>query len=768
MKITVIGGGPGGLYAALLTKKARPDWTVEVFERNQADDTFGFGVVFSDETLDEFLNRDKPVFERIRDHFAYWDDVAVNFKGQVMRCGGNGFCGTSRQTLLTILQERCAELGVDMHFGAEIAPETLHERFADSDVIVACDGVNSAIRGHFADQFKPTTTWRKNRFCWMGSTRQMGEFNYFFRDTAHGPVVAHSYQYEAARSTWIFEMDEATWQGHQFDQDDETASGAKLEAIFAEELQGHPLLLNRSNWRNFPRVSCAGWSSGKIVLLGDAKASAHFSIGSGTKLAMECAIALSDALVAHAEQDVGAAFQAYETARRAPCEIIQHNADVSLSWFEHMGRSWDMDPYQFAMVVMCRAKAITYDNLIVRDPAFIRRADDEFYQRHLSVTGQDLCAARPTPMFTGLRLRQMQVQNRVAVAPMALRACDRDGVVSDLGRVHYGSHALGGAGLIITETLAVSDRARICDKSAGLWTDEQAARWAEVVGFVHGNSGAKIAAQIGHAGRKSAIDARALVSASPLPWQAGGPVPAALDRDGMARIKADFVAAAKRARDAGFDMITLHAAHGQLLGSFLSPLSNVREDAFGGAIDNRLTFPIDVFRAMRAQWPADRPMAVQISGSDWAEGGLSEADLFDIARAFQDAGADLIDVSAGGSVAAETPPQGRMYQVHLAEAVRNVVGLATMTSGGITDAAQINTILHTRRADLVALDHAQIWNPHFTLHAAAWYGATTGAVVPAHIQPAAPEAMRAARRARAKLTNLQRMAAPGRHTDRRD
>ena len=371
-------------------------------------------------------------------------------------------------------------------------------------------------------------------------------------------------------------------------------------------------------------------------------------------------------------------------------------------------------------------------------------------------------------MFTGFRLRQMEVRNRVVAAPMALRACDRDGVVSDLAKVHYGSHAMGGAGLIVTETLAVSGTARICDKSAGLWSDEQAARWAEIVGFVHANSGAKIAAQIGHAGRKGASDGRAPVAASALPWQDGGPVPAALDRDGMARIKAEFVAAVQRARDAGFDMVTLHAAHGQLLGSFLSPLSNIRDDGFGGTIGNRLKFPIDVFRAMRAHWPAKRPMAVQVSGSDWAEGGLSEAELFDIARAFQDAGADLIDVSSGGSVAAEAPPQGRMYQVHLAEAVRNVVGLATMTSGGITDAAQINTILHTRRADLVALDHAQMWNPHFTLHAAAWYGATTGAVVPAHIQPAAPEAMRAARSARAKLTNLQRMAAPGRHTDRRE
>lgn len=397
MKITVIGGGPGGLYTALLTKKARPDWHVEIFERNQADDTFGFGVVFSDETLDEFLNRDKPVFERIRDEFAYWDDVAIHFKGQEMRVAGNGFCGTSRHTLLRILQDRCEELGVKMSFGVEVDAANLSSQFPDSDVIVAGDGVNSAIREAYKDAFQPTTTWRKNRFCWMGSTRPMGEFNYFFRETEHGPMVAHCYQYERDRSTWIFEMDEATWAGHGFEEFDEEGSKAKLEAIYAEELQGHPLLLNRSNWRNFPRVFCENWHTDNIVLLGDAKASAHYSIGSGTKLAMECAIALSDALLEHAETDVQAAFRAYDDARRTPCQIIQHNADVSLAWFEHMGRSWDMEPYQFAMVVMCRAKSITYDNLILRDADFVQKVDEEWYARHLRDTGENLHATRPPP-----------------------------------------------------------------------------------------------------------------------------------------------------------------------------------------------------------------------------------------------------------------------------------------------------------------------------------------------------------------------------------
>ena len=779
MKISVIGGGPGGLYTALLTKKARPDWDIEVFERNQADDTFGFGVVFSDETLDEFLSRDLPVFERIRDKFAYWDDVAVHFKGQEMRCAGNGFCGTSRQTLLTILQDRCAELGVKLSFGVNIDAANLKTQFADSDVIVASDGVNSAVREAYRDGFQPSTKWRSNRFCWMGSTRQMGEFNYFFRETEHGHMVAHCYQYEKEHSTWVFEMDEPTWAGHGFEEFDEEGSKAKLEAIFAEELDGHRLLLNRSNWRNFPRIFCENWFVDNCVILGDAKASAHFSIGSGTKLAMECAIALSDALLEHGETDVQKAFQAYDDARRAPCQIIQHNADVSLSWFEHMGRSWDMDPYQFAMVVMCRAKSITYDNLIVRDAGFVARADDEWYARHLRDTGEDLRQSRPTPMFASYKLRDMALENRVVMSPMAQYSADEHGNLTDWHKVHYGSHATGGMGLIYTEMTCPSADARITRGCPGLWTGRHEADWAEIVDFVHRNSAAKIAVQLGHAGRKGSTqlgwqdpdtpiadpDANwPLVSASALPWVEGqNQIPTELDRAGMDRITADFVQATERAARAGFDMAELHCAHGYLLASFLSPLTNQRTDDYGGSLQNRLRFPLEVFRAMRAVWPETRPMSVRVSGSDWKDGGLTEADLIGIAEAFRDAGCDLIDVSAGQTVADQEPVYGRMFQVHLAEAVRNVPKIATMAVGAITEAAQVNTILHTRRADLVAIGRPHMSNPYFAHQAAAWYGALNKKTWARQYVSGAMQLFRDSEKSRERMLELQRKAAPGRH-----
>jgi len=778
MKITVIGGGPGGLYTALLTKKARPDWDIEVFERNRADDTFGFGVVFSDETLDEFLHRDKPVFEAMRGEFAYWDDVAIHYKGHEMRCAGNGFCGTSRHTLLRILQERCAELGVRMQFGVEIDPKDIATRFADSEVIVAADGIASAIREHYREGFRPSLTMRKNRFCWMGSTRPMDEFNYFFRETEHGIMVAHCYQYEKGRSTWVFEMDEATWAGHGFEEFDEEGSKAKLEAIFADELQGHPLLLNRSHWRRFPRIFCENWHVGNIVILGDAKASAHFSIGSGTKLAMECAIALSDALVEHAETSVEAAFRAYDEARRTPVQIIQHNADVSLAWFEHMGRSWDMEPYQFAMVVMCRAKSITYDNLIVRDPEFVRRADDEWYARHLRETGEDLRTRRPTPMFARFRLRGMELANRVVMSPMAQYSAV-DGMPNDWHRIHYVGHAMGGMGLIYTEMTCPAPDARISLGCAGLWNDEQEARWAGIVDAVHACSGAKFALQLGHAGRKGSTqlgwetenapiaDPEAnwpLVSASPIPWVAGvNQVPAELDRAGMDRVRDEFVAAAERGARAGFDMLELHCAHGYLLASFLSPLTNIRTDEYGGSLENRLRFPLEVFRAMRAVWPQDRPMSVRVSGTDWHEGGLDEADLVGIARAFAEAGCDLIDVSAGQTVPDQQPVYGRMFQTFLAEAVRNLTGLATMAVGAITEPAQVNTILHTRRADLVALGRPHLWNPYFTHQAAAWYQARDEEMWPKQYLSGAQQAFREAEKTRERMLDLQRKARPGQH-----
>ena len=779
MKITVIGGGPGGLYLALLTKKERPDWTVEVFEQNEADDTFGFGVVFSDETLDEFLSHDKPVFQQMKHELAYWQDVAIHFKGEEIRIGGNGFCGISRQRLLNILQRRCAELGVELTFGAAIDPGDIAERFATSDVVVASDGINSRIRETFRQDFQPRVEIKRNRFCWMGSSRPMDAFNYFFRKTEHGIICAHCYQYQPDRSTWVFEMDEACWQGHGFSEFDETDSKCRLESIFAEELEGHPLYLNRSFWRHFPRVFCERWWSGKTVILGDAKASAHFSIGSGTKLAMECAVALSNALVANAEKGIEAAFEAYDRERRTPCQVTQHNADVSLAWFEHMDRSWDFDPLQFAMVVMCRAKSVTYDNLLLRDAEFVRRADDAWYERHWRETGDDLRKSRPTPMFSKFRLRDMELSNRVAMSAMAQYSADIDGNPTDWHKVHYGSHALGGMGLIFTEMTCPSANARITEGCTGLWSDEHERRWKEIVDFVHANSGAKICMQLGHAGRKGstqlgweeadvpiAVPERnwPLVSASPIPYVEGvNAVPAELDPEGMARICAEFTVSAERAARAGFDMLELHCAHGYLLASFLSPLTNRRTDKYGGSVENRLRFPLEVFSAMRAVWPAERPMSVRVSGTDWKEGGLCEHDLLAIAEAFHLAGCDLIDVSAGQTVQDQAPVYGRMFQVHLAEAIRNVNKIATMAVGAITEPAQINTILHTRRADLVALGRPHLWNPYFVHQAAAWYGARNERMWPKQYLSGAMQAFREQEKVREKLTDLQKKAAPGQH-----
>ena len=780
MKMTIIGGGPGGLFAGLLCKKAKPDWDIEIFERNKADDTFGFGVVFSDETLDEFLSRDKAVHNNIRNEFAYWDDVAIHYKGKEIRIAGNGFCGTKRHALLRILQDRCIELGVKIVFGTYIDSANIQTQFAESDIIVVSDGINSEIRNAYEHLFVPTTKWRSNRFCWMGSTRPMGEFNYFFRETEHGIIVAHCYQYEKGHSTWVFEMDEETWAGHGFEEHDEEDSKAKLEGIFAEELHGHPLLLNRSNWRNFPSIFCENWFFDNVVLLGDAKASAHFSIGSGTKLAMECAIGLSDALIEHAEDSVQKAFQIYDDQRRTPVQITQHNANVSLAWFEHMKRSWDMEPYQFAMVVMCRAKSITYDNLIIRDKKFIEDVDTEWYERHFRDTGEDLRKSRPTPMFSSFKLRDMKLPNRVVMSPMAQYSADEDGNLTDWHKVHYGGHSTGGLGLMFCEMTCPSPDARITRGCPGMWTDEHEAQWKDIVDFVHTNSDCKIAMQLGHAGRKGATQLGweeqdlpikdpskrwPLLSASPLPWEPGvSEIPAEITRDEMDRVKADFVQATERSARAGFDMLELHCAHGYLLASFLSPLTNQRSDDYGGSIQNRLRFPVEVFEAMRATWPTEKPMSVRVSGTDWKEGGLNEADLIEISETFAKAGCDLIDCSAGQTIPDQEPVYGRMFQTHLAEAVRNVPKIATMAVGAITEASQVNTILHTRRADLVALGRPHMWNPSFTHQAAAWYGTRNERSWPKQYMAGAIQAFREAEKAKERMTDLQHKAKPGRHT----
>lgn len=774
MKIAIVGGGPGGLYLALLTKKSRPDWQIDVYEQNSADDTFGFGVVFSEETLEEFLSRDVESYAMITDAFAYWDDIVIRYKGREMRCGGNGFAGCSRLALLNILQKRCEDVAVTVHYESPI--EDL-ARYDDCDVIVGADGINSRIREVHKDHFKPSLELKTNKFAWLGSTRPLDAFTFFFKQTEHGLVCAHTYQYEPGHSTWVMEMSPRTWTAFGFDRLAEDESARLLEKIFAAELEGHKLITNRSLWRNFPRVFCEHWWHRNLVLLGDAKATAHFSIGSGTKLAMECAIALSDALVKHAEHSIETAFRAYDDARRTEVQITQHNADVSLAWFEHMERSNDMKPMQFAMVVMCRAKSITWDNLLLRDERFVKAFEDEWYQTYFEETGIDARQTRPTPMFTPLRLRGMTLQNRVVVSPMDQYSAV-DGVPNDWHFVHYTSRAMGGAGLLYVEMTCPSPDARISLGCTGLWNDAQEREFTRIVDFVHANSDAKICMQVGHAGRKGSTqlgweeadhplpnvkDNWPVYSASPLPYYEGvSPLPAELDRAAMARIKADFVQAARRADRAGFDMLELHCAHGYLFASFLSPLTNRRDDEYGGSIENRVRYPLEVFQAMRDVWPALKPMSIRISASDWAPGGITEDDVLATVRAFEQAGCDLISTSSGQTVPDQKPIYGRMYQVQFAEAIRNVARIKTMAVGAITEPAQINTIIACRRADLVALARPHLIDPYFTRRAAAWYGVKTQST-PLQYLSGQAQALREAERARQKQFELQKKAKPRHH-----
>lgn len=730
MKTAIIGGGPAGLYFAILLKKLRPESDITVYERNRADETFGFGVVFSDATLDNFEKYDLPSYQRIVREFAYWDDIAIHFRGTEHRIGGNGFCGCSRRTLLLILQDRAEELGVRLRYEVDVDDESL---FADADLVVVADGINSRFRERYAEHFQPEVDLRPNKFTWMGSTKPLDAFTFIFQETEWGPFIAHAYQYEANRSTWVFETDPDTFERAGLNDKSEAESAALMEKIFGWFLGGHRILTNRSIWRNFPMIRNKRWVMGNKVLLGDAKASAHFSIGSGTKLAMEDAIALYEAL--RREKSVEGALSLYETGRREEVEKTQHAADVSLVWFEHVARFWDFDPVQFAFGVMTRAKAITYDNLRLRAPDFVDAVDKTF-AKQVRKQGFDVSVEDPSaPMFQPFRLREMTVANRVVVSPMDMYSA-KDGVPGDFHLVHYGSRATGGAGLVFTEMTCISPEARITLGCTGLWNDDQETAWKRIVDFIHANSGAKFCLQLGHSGRKGATKlmwegmdrpleegAWDICSASPIPYFPDSQMPREATRADMDLIKAQFVEAAKRGERAGFDMLELHCAHGYLMASFLSPLTNRRMDDYGGSLENRLRFPLEVFDAMREVWPAHKPMSVRISATDWAEGGVTGGDAVEIARAFAEHGVDLVDVSTGQTVREARPIYGRMFQTPFSDQVRNEARVATMCVGNITAADQVNTILAAGRADLVALGRPHLVDPFFTMKAAAWYGA---------------------------------------------
>ena len=720
MKITVIGGGPGGLYFSILTKKAMPHCQIDIYERNKPDDSFGFGVVFSDETLGEFLKRDMQSYELIRSKFAYWDDIIVARDGESVNIAGNGFCGCSRKTLLQLLQQRCIEEGVNLHFEQNVDDLS---QFADSDIILASDGIASAIRTKYEKEFGTKIELKKNRFVWLGSTKPLDAFTYFFRSTPHGTIVAHTYQYEEGMSTWIFECSDETWQKHGFEVTNEADTMAKIAEIFKEELDGHPLISNKSHWRQFPHVTNEKWFYNNIVLLGDAKATAHYSIGSGTKLAMDCAIGLSDAVIAN-PNNVQAAFEQYDKTRRNTVEMIQYAAIVSLDWFENMDRHMQHSFQQFAFGCMTRSKKVTYENLRLRDSSFTDKVLEEFNDNY-NVNVKNQSAA-----FSKFKLRNLELPNRIVMTPMGQYSAT-DGLVSDWHLVHYGSRATGGVGLIITEMTAISETGRITEGCAGIYNAEQLNQWKKITDFIHNNTSTKIAIQLGHSGRKGATKKPwegngpmetpwGLISASPIPFNENFATPKEMTLEDMEEIKAQFVQATKNADEAGFDMIELQAHHGFLLASFLSPLTNIRTDEFGGNIENRLKYPLAIFKAIREVIPTEKPISVRISATDWAENGISEQEVLTIATAFKNAGADIINVSTGNTVAGQKPLTGRMWQTPFSDAVRNTVHIPTITAGYIQDIDQINTILLNGRADLVALGRPLLLDANFVRNAQAY------------------------------------------------
>ena len=730
MRVAVVGGGAAGLYFALLAKKAWPDWHVEVFERNRSDDTFGFGVVFSDETLDNFRDHDPESYDAIRDVFVYWDEIDFVFHGETVRSGGHGFCGCSRRALLDVLQRRCAGFGVNLNFESEIDdPATLR----GFDLVVGADGINSTVRERYREAFRPRIQHRRNRFLWLGTTRPHEAFTFDFATDEHGIWVLGAYQHDADESTWIVEAPPPTWEsaGEQVADLSERDLLAYMERLWADRLDGHRLIANRSIWRTFPMVRNERWWHDNVVLLGDALHTAHYSIGSGTKLAMEDAIALYEAF--RGGEALTDALARFEEDRRPEVERTQHASDTSVVWTENPRRYWNMEPIQAAFSMLSRSKQVTYDNLRLRDAGFVDRVDAWFCRR-VREAGLPVETARP-PMFTPFRLRNMTVPNRVVVSPMDMYSA-RDGVIGDFHFVHLGSLALGGAGLVFSEMLCVSAEGRITPGCAGLYEDSHTPAWKRIVDFVHAESGAKVAIQLGHSGRKGSTRIGwegmdmpledgdwPLIAPSPIPYYPFNQVPREMTRDDMDRVAADFVDAAGRAREIGADMLELHMAHGYLLSSFITPVSNRRTDEYGGSLENRMRFPLEVFDAVRAAWPDDKPMSVRISATDWVgTDGVEGGDAVGIAAMLKQRGCDLIDVSAGQTTPDAKPVYGRMFQAWLSEQVRNEAGIPTIAVGNITTADQVNTILAAGRADLVALARPHLTNPHFTLDAAACYG----------------------------------------------
>ena len=733
MRIACLGGGPAGLYFAISMKLHDASHEVVVIERNRADDTFGWGVVLSDETLDNLACNDAVSAERIRGHFAYWDDIAVIHDGVKTVSTGHGFCGIGRHKLLVLLQQRARELGVELRFESDIPEAHIDDLRREFDLVLAADGLNSRTRQRYAGHFKPDIEVRDCKFVWLGTHQTFNDaFTFIFEKTEHGWVWAHAYQFDADTATFIVECSEATWQAFGFGEMSQQESIAVCERIFARHLDGHSLMTNANHirgsaWINFPRVLCERWSIDNVVLMGDAAATAHFSIGSGTKLALESAIALADYL--HSEPDMAAAFTRYEEERRTEVLRLQSAARNSTEWFEQVERYLDLDPVQFNYSLLTRSQRISHENLRLRDPAWLTSAEG-WFQTQAGNPGSDRA-----PMFAPFRLRDMALANRVVVSPMAQYKAV-DGCPTDWHFVHYAERAKGGAGLVYTEMTCVSPEGRITPGCPGFYDAEHEAAWKRLCDFVHAETSAKLCAQIGHSGPKGStqlgwqeMDAPLaegnwpILAAANVPWSPRNQVPRAMDRADMDRVRDEFVAAAEMAERAGFDMIEVHAAHGYLLSSFITPLSNRRDDDYGGSLENRMRYPLEVIRAVRQAWPAHKPLSVRISANDWVgDEGVTPDEAVQIARLLKAAEVDIVDVSAGQTSTRAKPMYGRMFQTPFSDRIRNETGMATMAVGNIYQADHVNSILMAGRADLVCLARPHLADPYWTLHAAAGLG----------------------------------------------
>ena len=729
MRTVILGGGPGGLYFAISLKLRNPAHEVVVIERNKPDDTFGWGVVLSEDTLANLDANDIESARAIRNSFVYWDDVAVHYRGAVMRSGGHGFSGIGRMRLLNVLQDRARALGVDLRFETEAQDL---DAYKDYDLIVGADGVNSRVRAAYADVFKPDIDVRACKYIWLGTHQKFDKaFTFIFEETEHGWIWAHAYQFDADTATFIVECSEETWRKAGFDTMQGEEALRACEKIFAKYLNGNALMSNAkhlrgSAWLNFNRVLCERWSTGNVVLLGDAAATAHFSIGSGSKLALESAIALANYI--DTEPTMAGAFARYEDERRMEVLRLQSAARNSIEWFEEVERYLHLDPVQFNYSLLTRSQRISHENLRARDPDWLAAAEMWFEQK---ATGDVPKAAKP-PMFVPLRVRGIELKNRVVVSPMAqYRAVD--GVPTDWHFVHYAERAKGGAGLVFTEMTCVSPEGRITPGCTGLYNETQEKAWQRIVDFIHAETDAKVALQLGHAGPKASTqlgweDSDAplesgnwpIVSASSVPWSPINQTPRALTRADMNMVRDQFVRAAEMGDRAGFDWLELHYAHGYLMSAFITPLTNKRTDDYGGSLENRMRFPLEIFHAVRKVWPDHKPVSVRISANDWVgPRGVTPQEAVAIAQILKDAGVDLIDVSAGQTSLEAKPMYGRMFQTPFSDRIRNEASVATLAVGNIYEPDHVNSILMAGRADLVCLARPHLANPYWTLHAGA-------------------------------------------------